>query len=305
MIDNYNPPSYENAISEIATDLRDKNNNMVSNSAVFGHAFVQGNAVSDMSYNNYLTDVNWETDRWKYATRTGGSIEGETGSNKETLLFIYTEPYYLSIENNAKDENGHGLTLDISSLAVTVNGTAQSVINNYGYLYARNDEIQDQLKPVKASDLVLAYGESIRILLPGGKNMAYSLTGTYYTIYDSEHSESNVPASGTVGYRQMETTNTGTNQLGTGGTVEATAVFTVNNTEAKTPSTAGQTHQLIFGGNRAVCRVVVDAKITGVQSTEYVDEHAGEGATVGKYEYTFSSPKQANDFITAHHSAFT
>ena len=302
------PPKADSAISDVAADIRTKGVSLTT-TAVFGNAFVQPTPADFLTYGEYLTDINWNTtdNLWDYVKRDGTNVPGGTDPNAtKTLIFIFTEPYYLSIENNAKDESGHGLTLDISSLAVTVNGTAQSVINNYGYLYARNDEIQDQLKPVKASDLVLAYGESIRILLPGGKNMAYSLTGTYYDTYDPNDLTTGI-ASDTVGYRQRVTTDSSPTQLATG-SVDASAAFTVNNTEAKTPSTAGQTHQLIFGGDRAICRLVVGARIEEngeAVSTGFVDEHAGEGATVGKYEYTFSSPKQANDFITAHHSAFT
>ena len=92
----------------------------------------------------------------------------------------------------------------------------------------------------------------------------------------------------------------------TTGSVDATTNFTVSGT---TPSAAGQTHELIFGGDRQICRVVVSGRITDSSTGSYVtsgfvDEHAGDGATAGKYEYTFSSLKQAYDFIEAHYAAF-
>ena len=113
-----------------------------------------------MSYTEYLTDIKWNTtdNRWEFVKRDRNSVPGNDTNTKENLIFIYTEPYYLSIENNAKDDSNHGLTLDISALTVTVNGTAQSVIDNYGYVYAKNDEIQNALRPVQASDLVLEHG---------------------------------------------------------------------------------------------------------------------------------------------------
>ena len=221
---NETPPEYNSAASEVAADLRTKSGVNLADTAVFGNAFVkpESGEPADLSFSDYLTDINWDTtdNLWTFVKRDGFPVLGGTNtSTKKTLIFIYTNPYYLSIENNAKDENNNGLTLDISDLIVTVNGKAQSVINSasqtgYGYLYARNDEIQNELKPVQASDLVLAYGESVRILLPGGKNMAYSLTGTYYSTYDSVHPENNVIPGGTVGYRQRETTSTTPTQLG-------------------------------------------------------------------------------------------
>ena len=61
--------------------------------------------------------------------------------------------------------------------------------------------------PVTANDLVLKTGESIRILLPGGKNMAYSLTGQYYSTYNADDPTSNVPYNGSVDYQQRLDSN--------------------------------------------------------------------------------------------------
>ena len=307
-IDNYNPPAHQMAASEIAADLRSKNNGMVSDSAVFGHAFVQKSALADMQYKDYITFAAWGTDYWQYTTSTGSTIDGQTGSGKETLIFIYTDPYYLSIENNAKVGN-QDLTLVIRDLNVTVNSTEQSVIGNYGYVFAKNDEIQNELKPVTANDLVLKSGESIRILLPGGKNMAYSLTGQYYSTYDPDNVASNELYSGDVGYEQKETTSAGVPTIkGSGSVANSTSApntFTLSGNACMTPNTSGQTHELIFGGDRAVCRVVAAQEITGLQSDEYISSAPGEGATAGKFEYTFKSPKQAYQFIEAHKDDFT
>ena len=305
------PSEYDSAASDVAADIRTKDGVNLATSAVFGNAFVKPDSgqLDDVSYSDYLTDINWNstTNLWEYVKRDGTNVPGGTDPNAtKTLIFIFTEPYYLSIENNAKDNSNHGLTLKISDLSFTVNGTAQSVIDNYGYLYAKNDEIQDELRPVQASDLVLEYGQSVRILLPGGKNMAYSLTGTYYSDYAN-----GTVATGTVNYKQRETTSTDPNVL-YNGSVDASAV-TVNNTYAKTPSTSGQTHELIFGGDRAICRLVVGERIQAEGSdpsspayvcTGFVYEHAGEGTTNGMYEYTFNSPRQANQFIIDHHDAW-
>ena len=301
------PPSYQNAASEVAEDIRLQGNVSPNgdhdDTAVFGNAFVQADAVANMHYLDYLTNINWNTSTnlWEFTKHDGSNVlGGSTLNDQKTLIFIYTEPYFLSIENNAKDNSGNDLTLEISALTVTVNGMQQSVINNYGYLFAKNDSIQDQLFPVTTSDLVLKSGESIRILLPGGKNMGYSLTGQYY-IYDPQNPCSNVPATGTISYIQREITDSTPIMIKDDGSVGAANV-TVTGT---TPNDSGRIHELIFGGDRGICRLVVGSQIADAVSTEYVSDHAGEGETAGKWEYTFKSPKQANAFILAHHTYFT
>ena len=306
------PPSYINAISEVAADVREKGSvaptTAANNSAVFGNAFVRGDSVSDMRYSDYLTHIDWDTDTnlWKFIKKDGTNILGGTNTDEQkTVAFIFTEPYYLKIENNAKVDN-QGRTLVISDIEITVNEAQESVINNYGYLFARNDEIQGELNPIRTSDFIIPYGESIQILLPGGKNMTYSLTGTYYTMYDPDNSANNVVATDTIGYRQRVTTDSDPTELATG-SVTTPSSFTINGT---TPSNSGRTHELIFGGERGICRLVVSNRIedssttSGYVESGFVEEHAGEGTTAGKYEYTFSSPSKANDFIMLHHSSF-
>ena len=305
---NETPPEYHSPISDVAADLRSKDGVSLSTTAVFGNAFVKGDSISDMKYSDYLTHIDWDTDTnlWKFIKRDGTDVQGGANPNdQKTVAFIFTEPYYLKIENNVKEDN-QGRTLFISDIEITVNGSQESVIDNYGYLFARNDEIQGELKPIQTSDLIIPYGESIQILLPGGKSMDYSLTGTYYSMYDPDNSANNVVATDAIGYRQRVTTDSDPTELATG-SVTTPSSFTVTGT---TPSNSGRTHELIFGGDRGICRLVVASRITDSSTTSgyvesgFVEEHAGEGTTAGKYEYTFSSPKQANEFITLYHSSF-
>ncbi len=311
------PPSYENAVSEVAEDIRRLGAVAPSGNqtSVFGNAFVQQATVGDMHYDDYLTRIDWDTTNnlWNFKKRDGSIIEGgDTTNTVTTLIFLYTEPYYLSIENNHPTD-----TLVIDSLNVKVNGADKPVINSaaqtgYGYVFSKNDAIQNVLLPVQASDLALKPGESIRILLPGGKGMPYTLSGKYYTAYDAEHPEDGI-ASGTVEYDQRLTSDADPIIVTADASVDASG-FTIGGTNNDvTPSNSGQTHELVFYSDRQICRVVVNERIQAAGSdpdnptylsTGFVQEHAGEGATAGKWEYTFNSPRQANEFITSHHAAF-
>lgn len=314
------PPSFENAASEVADNIRRLGAVAPTGNqtAVFGNAFVQGESVASMSYADYLTRIDWSTgdNLWHFTKRDGQDLlDGSNTSTTKTLIFIFTEPYYLSIENNHSTD-----TLVIEGLTVKVNGVDTPVINSatqtgYGYVFAKNDAIQDVLLPVEASDLVLLPGHSIRILLPGGKNMPYTLTGKYYTAYNPSQPENNVAVEDPddpVRYDRRLTTVPTT--VVSEKTPIDVAGFSINgdgtDNKAVTPSQSGLTHEIVFYSDRQICRVVVDNQITdtstdsGFVESGFVAEHAGVGATEGKWEYTFRSPKQANAFITAHHSAF-
>lgn len=314
------PPSFENAASEVADNIRRLGAVAPTGNqtAVFGNAFVQGESVASMSYADYLTRIDWSTgdNLWHFTKRDGQDLlDGSNTSTTKTLIFIFTEPYYLSIENNHSTD-----TLVIEGLTVKVNGVDTPVINSatqtgYGYVFAKNDAIQDVLLPVEASDLVLLPGHSIRILLPGGKNMPYTLTGKYYTAYNPSQPENNVAVEDPddpVRYDRRLTTVPTT--MVSEKTPIDVAGFSINgdgtDNKAVTPSQSGLTHEIVFYSDRQICRVVVDNQITDTSTgssfveSGFVAEHAGVGATEGKWEYTFRSPKQANAFITAHHSAF-
>ena len=72
------------------------------------------------------------------------------------------------------------MALNISDMKVA--GT--SVINSadvagYGMVFARNGAIRTSLLPVTAEDLQLSAGQSINLLIPGGRNKAYTLDGSF------------------------------------------------------------------------------------------------------------------------------
>ena len=284
------PPSNENVISEIAEDVRLKGYNCPS-TAIFGNAYREG---SVSSYGDYITNVNWdeEFNRWDFVKADGTEVHGgSTVGDVSTLILIYTEPYYISIENNTL------YPLKISDLSVKVNGTDCSIITRtgvagYGYIYAKNKVVQNTLLPVTDSDpddgfddLVIGDGESIQILVPGGKNMPITLTGQF------------VSAAEDIPYTQ-----TGL-QDGNIPATDAAVTFTLD--EGSIPAASGGTSEIIFGGDKDVCKVVVDARIDGVDPGTFVREAAGSGETEGKWEYAFRTPKQALAFISQYASHFT
>ena len=260
---NYYAPSSSNAASEIAEDLYSQAGN---SSAVFGHAFVEGAT----SFDEYITDVNWDSsvNAWKFVKRDGTSITGTK------LILYYTLPAYISIENNT------AYTLTVSPLTVTLNGTARNVINSetqtgYGYVFATNGVVQNELRPVSGADLTLYAGKSIRILLPGGRNAAYSLTGSF------------TDAETDIVYRR---TNAGEATLAQADTGNFTLTGkTLNNSNL---------YEIIFGGSSAICRIVTAD--VGTLADGEIASRTETANEEGKYEYTFSSLNQAVTFIRRH-----
>ena len=143
------------------------------NTAVFAHAFVDGAA----SFDDYITDVNWNSSHvdgnsiygaWEFIKPDGTPITGEK------LIIYFAEPAYISIENNTL------YPLTVSNLNVlsksAINSTAAA---GYGYVFAVDGVIRDELYPIKADDLMLEASKSVKLLFPGGINAEYSLTGSF------------------------------------------------------------------------------------------------------------------------------
>ncbi len=260
---NYYAPSSNNPASALAEDLYDQAG---SSTAVFGHAFVSGSA----SFDDYITDINWnsELNRWSFVKRDGSETAGTR------LILYYTEPAYISIENNTAH------TLEISDLKIRLNQTDYSVINSqmqtgYGYVFAKNGSVQDTLLPVNAADLVLPAGKSVRIMLPGGRNAAYTLSGSL-----SGASES-------ISYRR-----TGENEALLSPEEAQSFTFT------STTLSGGGLYEIVFGGSSAICRIVTE-------DVGELSEGETAGRTItpnadGKIEYTFSTLNQAKAFIVNH-----
>ena len=261
----YYAPSGKNAASEIADDLRSNHTiKELSATAVFAVAFVGG----DRTFANYITDVNWDSanNRWSFVKRDGTEITGDK------LVVYFSEPAYIQIENNTEHP------LDISDLTVL----GQSAINSstdvgYGYVFAVNGVIQNALQPITAADLTLQPGKSVKLLFPGGKNAAWTLSGTDTFTNDPED----------IPYTLNGTANTLA--------ADNAGNFSLNGT---TLNTNGGTYSIVFGGKSAICRIVTTA-IDGVQDSEI----AGKTDTPdfeGKVEYTFSTLNQAVTFAQTH-----
>ena len=258
----YYAPSSSNAASEIADDLRSAHTiSSLSETAVFGVAFVG----DDRTFANYITNVNWdsENNRWSFIRRDGETITGDK------LVVYFCEPAYIQIENNTEHP------LNISNLTVL----NQSAINSdsaigYGYVFAINGVIQNELRPITAAELILQPGKNIKLLFPGGKSAAWTLNGGF------------TGASEDIPYTLNGTDNTLAS--------ENTDYFSLNGT---TLNTNGGTYSIVFGGKSAICKIVT-AEISDVSDSEIAGKtDADENENV---EYTFSTLKQAVTFAQTH-----
>lgn len=258
----YYAPSSRNAASEIADDLRSAHTiSNLSGTAVFAVAFVG----TDRAFANYITDVNWDSadNRWSFIKRDGTEITGDK------LVVYFSEPAYIQIENNTE------YPMDISALTVL----GQSVINSsttagYGYVFAKDGVIQNELRPVTIADLTLQPGKNIKLLLPGGKNAAWTLSGSF------------TGASADIPY----TLNGIVNTLAAADADD----FTLNGT---TLNTNGGTYSIIFGGELAICKIVT-TEISGVLESEIAGKTDPDSEN--QVEYTFSTLKQAVTFAQTH-----
>ncbi|MBR6259505.1 MAG: InlB B-repeat-containing protein, partial [Oscillospiraceae bacterium] len=224
----YFAPSSNCSASEIADDLRSHHTiSDLAATASFAAAFV-GNVSFNFADN--IKDVTWDSinNQWSFIKRDGTSTTG----NK--LVVYYSEPTYISIENNT------GSTLTVSSLTVLGQSAADT---GYGYVFARNGVIQEKLYPIAAADLVLEAGRSIKLVFPGGGGTAYTFEGGF------------TGASEDITY-------TLTGGAGNPYTLEQTdsASFTLPKSgQPATLSTSGGTYEIIFGGKKAICKIVSSA----------------------------------------------
>ena len=267
----YYAPSSSNAASEIADDLRTAHTiDRLSESAVFGVAFVG----DDRTFDQYITDVKWNsTDNcWNFIKRDGTPITGDK------LVVYFTEPAYISIENN-------------TDFPLTVGGftvAGQNVINSnsqagYGYIFAKNGVIQSKLRPVTAEDMIFAPGKSIRILIPGGKNAVWSLSGAF------SGAEREIPYSLTGGNNPYTLTAADAPSFS----------LPLSDQPNKTLNTNGGAFEIVFGSGSAICKIVTEM-IPGVTADKIAGSTAPDAD--GKVEYTFSTLKQAVEFVTTYMS---
>ena len=226
----------EIALSELAADVynskSDVRNGLASHpNAAFGAAFYY----NAPDYSHDITTLVWNTtaEKWQVRMRNGNTVD-----LPGRIYVIYTEPAYISIENNTEEK------LIISDLQMTVNDNATSVISSdtstgYGMVFAKNGAIRSALLPIRVADLTLTAGQSVSLLIPGGQNMAYTLDGSFETTTggsvrlrrgaESSLSEETVTVSATDGsFNQLS----GTTRNGSG------------------------TYNIIFGNDKVICKVV-------------------------------------------------
>lgn len=233
--DSYYPEFNDAAISELAAELFTKygsnyklNNTPMSATAVYAGAYLDG----DSQFGDYLTKLTWDTptSQWLVTRRDGSTTPLPHSNGLHRIYIYYAEPAYINIENNTN------MALKISDMKV--NGT--SVINSdtvagYGMVFAKNGAIRSALLPVSESDLSLAANQAVTLLIPGGRNMNFSLEGSFTT------SES------------------GNVRLRCTGKTESMLSYRSDGTfDALTGTTLGGpgTYSIVFGDDKVICKVV-------------------------------------------------
>ena len=240
----YYPTASDVAFSEMGETLREKYSIDLGGS-VYGAAFL--NTAS--TYTDYITKLVWEdTDGdnnyvWKVVKGDGTRVL----LNADNRIDIYySEPAYISIENNSfkvgEGDEATELEYKLKVDVMTVMG--QSVINNYGLVFAKNGAIQTALLPVTEEDLTLSAGESINILVPGGRNQTYTLKGTFTDKDGTALSDDT----------QLKLKRTGLSpETPTVGEMQDPGLTgtTLNN---------GETYEIIFGDEKYICKIVNGAE---------------------------------------------
>ena len=226
----------EIALSELAADVynskSDVRNGLASHpNAAFGAAFYY----DAPDYSHDITTLVWNTtaEKWQVRMRNGNTVD-----LPGRIYVIYTEPAYISIENNTEEK------LIISDLQMTVNDNATSVIRSdtstgYGMVFAKNGAIRSALLPIRTADLTLTAGQSVSLLIPGGQNMAYTLDGSFETT-----------TGGSVRLRRGAESSLSEETV----TVSATD-GSFNQLSGTTRNSSG-TYNIIFGNDKVICKVV-------------------------------------------------
>ena len=231
-IDTYYPELNDAGISELASEVVNKNNINIG-TTVYAGAYLDGSR----TFGDYITRITWNSDvsEWIVTKRNGDtvSLKKTDGTGFHRIYIYYAEPAYISIENNTD------MPLSISDMKV--NNTSvinSSTVAGYGMVFAKNGAIRKALLPITEDDLKLEAGSSINLLIPGGRNMDYTLDGSFTT-----------DTSVTVRLRR------GAESSPSEETVDVAASGTFEQLTGKTLNTAG-TYNIIFGDDKIICKVV-------------------------------------------------
>lgn len=212
---------------------------------------------------DYLTEIQWDEGDWKLIRWDGSYVyynDMLTAQGKQPKLIIYySQAVYLSIENNTEFE------MEVTDL--TVNGksiiTTQDPRNaGASLIYAKNGTTQAVRLPAMEDDLRLGANDSIRLLIPGGAEMTYSITARF-DIPESDTS--------TVRFRHTKSSTDLARKEETPISAEAARQgFTYppsSTTTAKLTKTYGYTYELIFGGDRSICKITTEDGTEHLYST--------------------------------------
>ena len=281
----YYLPSNINAASTIADDIRSKGLYSPA-TATFACVFLDDDS-SDIDYANYVTSVDWDSSEnsWKFTKRDGTTATGGK------LVVYFAEPAYVNIENNT------GFTLSIDDLQLldhhAINTETQA---GYGYVYADNGAVQNVLNPITERNLELEPGKSIKLLFPGGLNHA---------IRNNVYTEHKYTVDGGFAVGVDTTTTIPVRQTGVADkelkkTDEADQRTSFNLPDGQTGRANGSTVDLIFGGEKPICKIVTTSPVSGVTvgangEAVGIDERDADGIA-----YLFSSLSKAVAFANNH-----
>ena len=221
----YYPEFNDGAISELAAELFTKYSGSMglTATAVYGGAFREGAA----DFVDYVTKLIWNTaeSKWQLTGRDGSTVD----LDDKKIIIYYAEPAYISIENNTD------MTLTITDMKVNNTSVINSdTVAGYGMVFAKNGAIRNALFPVTQADLKLDASSSITLLIPGGRNMRYTLEGDFTT-----------DTSGSVRLRRT-------------GLDEETLYYLVSGKFDQLNGTtlnSSSTYSIVFGDDKYICKI--------------------------------------------------
>ena len=288
----YNPPASKNAASNIAEDVVEKKSLSGSiGTRTFNSAFVKTNANGSFgTFNDYVKELNWDDDKgkWVAVLRSGAKKPLDTDNSKvDTLRLYYSNPAYLSIENNSAYD------LTINDFKVSVAGSDRTAINSatqtgFGYVVSIDGETQSALLPIEqasfpagkkvsvndAGKLVLQAGGTVKLAFPCAQGQKYTLEGSFN---GTEHTQ--IPCTLNQGTAYNE--------------VYADTGISLTGNDKKLRSDA-DTYEIILNGKKPICKIVAPSVIDGTDALN------PRSRSDGKVEYLFTTLTAAQSFATTY-----
>ena len=202
-----------------------------STTAAFGCAFADTDE-SSIPFESQLVSLAWNRAdaAWDFVKRDGTKVRSSR------LIIYYAEPTYITIENNT-DREGSLAGVDLAEAVLLVLGK-DIIRDSYGYVIMKNNVLCDP-RPVLSEDLNLRAKESVKLMLPGGCGRSYSL-GAKFTGSALE----------TYAWVEVERTGQTVTQI------DRDAMRDGFLLEGTTPTASRDTLSILFGGARAICRIV-------------------------------------------------